>query len=271
MAFRIAQVSDAHLSARLPLFEGNFDLAADAVRTAAPDLVIATGDLSLDGADHDADLHHAQARHAALGLDWLAVPGNHDVGDATVLGAKQPADAARRDRWEAVFGPGRFTRDVPGWRLIGLDTQGLNETDGADQWDWLEAAIAGAGSRRIALFGHKPLTEEGLDDDAVNYWPVLPAPRARLLALFGATPPAFVASGHVHQVRDHAADGLRQIWAPAISFLVGDAWHPPLGEKYLGWVEHLLHADGAAEHRFHRLEGATPHDLGLMPEVYGPQ
>jgi hypothetical protein len=110
----------------------------------------------------------------------------------------------------------------------------------------------------VALFGHKPLTEERLDDAAVNYWPVLPAPRARLLALFGAHPPAFVASGHVHQVRDHAADGLRQIWAPAVSFLIGDAWHPPRGAKYLGWAEHLLHPDGTTEHRLHRLEGAIP-------------
>jgi 3',5'-cyclic AMP phosphodiesterase CpdA len=91
--------------------------------------VVATGDLSLDGADHDADLIHARARHAALGLDWVAVPGNHDVGDATALRAKQPADAARRTRWNAVFGPTSFSRDVPGWRLIGLDTQGLNEAD----------------------------------------------------------------------------------------------------------------------------------------------
>jgi alkaline phosphatase D len=45
--------------------------------------------------------------------------------------------------------------------------------------------VAGAGPRRIALFGHKPLTEERLGDGAVNYWPVLPGPRARLLALFG--------------------------------------------------------------------------------------
>ena len=131
--------------------------------------------------------------------------------------------------------------------------------------------VAGAGPRRIALFGHKPLTEERLDDDAVNYWPVLPGPRARLLALFGTRLPAFVASGHVHQVRDHAADGLRQIWSPAISFLIGDAWHPRRGEKYLGWAEHVLHADGTTKHRLHHLSAATAHDLGLMPEVYGPQ
>ena len=79
MVLRIAQVSDAHLSPRVPAFEGNFDAVAQAVRDAAPDLVLASGDLSLDGADHEDDLRHAFARHAAIGPALLAIPGNHDV------------------------------------------------------------------------------------------------------------------------------------------------------------------------------------------------
>ena len=50
MTIRIAQVSDAHLSPRLPLFESNFDRVAQAVRDAAPDLVVATGDSRGTGA-----------------------------------------------------------------------------------------------------------------------------------------------------------------------------------------------------------------------------
>lgn len=271
MAFRIAQVSDAHLSPRVPLFEGNFDRVAEQVRAARPDLLVATGDLSLDGADHEADLAHARDRHAAIGADWLAIPGNHDVGDTTALPAKQPADAARVARWTRVMGGHGFVRDVPGWRLVGLDTQSLGEGSGARQWDALLEAVATADGRRIALWGHKPLTEHRLSDRAMNYWPVLPGPRARLLAIFGETPPAFVASGHVHQWRDHAADGLRQIWAPATSFILGDRWQHRVGEKCLGWVEHVLHPDGRAEHILHRTAGMEMHDLGTMPDVYGPQ
>jgi 3',5'-cyclic AMP phosphodiesterase CpdA len=270
MPLRIAQLSDAHLSPRFPRFEHNFDLVAEAVRDARPDLMIATGDLSLDGADEEEDLRHARSRHAAIGADWLALPGNHDVGDEAVLGGRQPVNATRIARWRGVFGTHGWVRDVPGWRLIGLDTQSLGATGGEAQWAMLEEAVAGAGARRLALFQHKPLTEERLDDTAVNYWPVLPEARARLLALFGANRPGFVASGHVHQHRIHRADGLLQIWAPAIGFIVGDRWQKPVGSKRLGWMEHVLHEDGTAEHHLRLVDGLALHDIGTIPEAYGP-
>lgn len=269
MAFRIAQLSDAHLSPREPRFEGNFDRVAEAVRAARPDLVVATGDLSLDGADAEEDLRHARARHEAIGVELLAIPGNHDIGDDAGLGGRQPVNGERVARWCRVFGATGFVRDVPGWRLIGLDTQSLGMPVSAPQWAMLEEALATRGSRRVALFLHKPLTEERLDDMAVNYWPLLPAPRARLLALFGAERPAFVASGHIHQHREHRNDGLLQLWAPAIGFIVGDAWQATIGRKTLGWVEHVLHADGRSEHRLHEPAGLVRHDIGEMPEVYG--
>ena len=84
--------------------------------------------------------------------------------------------------------------------------------------EFLAEAIRGARDRRIALFQHKPITEEALADNAVNYWPLLPNSRAELLAMFDGRRPALVASGHVHQQRDRVADGIRQIWAPAIGF-----------------------------------------------------
>jgi len=269
MPLRIAQLSDAHLSARFPRFERNFDLLAEAVREARPGLMIATGDLSLDGADEEEDLRHAFERHAALGAEWLALPGNHDVGDEPLLGGRQPVNATRVARWRGVFGAQGWVRDVPGWRLIGLDTQCLAAPEGEAQWAMLEEAIATAGARRLALFQHKPLTEQRLDDTAVNYWPVLPEPRTRLMALFGAHRPAFVASGHVHQHRINRQDGLLQIWAPPIGFIVGDAWQKPLGSKLLGWMEHVLHEDGGAEHHLRLVDGLELHDIGTIPEAYG--
>lgn len=269
MPFRIAQLSDAHLSPRFPRFEHNFDLVAEAVRKARPHLIIATGDLSLDGADDEEDLRHARARHSAIGLELLALPGNHDIGDDAVLGGRQPVNATRLARWHGVFGTHGWVRDVPGWRLIGLDTQSLSAAEGEAQWAMLEEAVATAGTRRLALFQHKPLTEGRLDDTAVNYWPVLPEPRARLLARFGARRPAFVASGHVHQHRMHRGDDLLQIWAPAIGFIVGDTWQKPVGSKLLGWMEHVLHEDGTAEHHLRLVDGLALHDIGTIPEAYG--
>lgn len=268
MITRIAQISDTHLSKSRPLFDGNFAPVQDALRAAKPDFIIHTGDLSLDGADSTEDLRHGTAAMNAIGLDWLALPGNHDVGDDAVLGGRQPITPERLARWEDCVGPLHFARDIPGWRLIGLDSQGFsaNPTHRAA----IAEAVASAGPRRIALFQHKPITEEALDDTAVNYWPLLPSPRAELLSMCGATGPALIASGHVHQWRDRTADCIRQIWAPAIGFIVGDPWQHRVGEKILGWVEHEFHSDGTHAARLQAMPELPLHDIGEMPEAYGP-
>ena len=264
MTTRIAQISDAHLSAARPFFAENFARVAQAVRDAAPDLLLATGDLSLDGADSDADLAHAVAAHAAIGGDWLSIPGNHDVGDEPVLGGWQPVDDPRLARWRRLAGPEAWVHDIPGWRLIGLDTQSLTVNEA--QWAVIERGWRDASTRRVALIQHKPLAEHSMTDTAVNYWPVLPEPRGRLLALGR---PALVLSGHVHQWRSRTADGIAQVWAPSTGFIVGDRWQERLGEKRLGWVEHAFHPDGGHEHWLRDVEGLRLDDIGSMPEVYG--
>jgi 3',5'-cyclic AMP phosphodiesterase CpdA len=268
MITRIAQISDTHLSKSRPLFDGNFAPVQEALHHARPDLVIHTGDLSLDGADSADDLRHAAATMNALGLDWLALPGNHDVGDDAVLGGRQPFTPERLARWEECVGPLHFVRDIPGWRLIGLDTQGFSANPAHRAA--VAEAIATAGPRRIALFQHKPITEEALDDTGMTYWPLLPSPRAELLAMFGGGRPALIASGHVHQWRDRTADGIRQVWAPAVAFIVGDPWQHRVGEKILGWVEHEFHADGAHAAHLRRMPDLPVQDLGEIPKAYGP-
>jgi len=264
MITRIAQVSDAHLSPTRSFFADNFSVVAEAVRAAKPDLMLVTGDLSLDGADSDADLEHAVAQHAAIGREWLCIPGNHDVGDEPVLGGRQPVNAARLARWARLAGPSAWVHDIPGWRLIGLDTQSLTANEA--QWAVIERGMRDAAARRVAFIQHKPLAEHFTTDTAVNYWPVLPEPRARLLALGR---PALVLSGHVHQWRERVADDIAQVWAPSTGFIVGDAWQATLGDKLLGWVEHEFHADGTHQARLRHMAGLPVHDIGLMPEVYG--
>lgn len=274
MAFRIAQISDTHLSAAHPEFSVNFEVLAAHLRATRPDLVIHTGDVSAHGETGPEDLRYARGRMDGLGLDWLAVPGNHDVGNDPALGGATAADATRLAHWREAFGPDRFLRDVPGWRLIGLDTliMATDLPEAAAQFDVLETALATAGGRSIAIFQHKPLCEERMDETALTYWPVLPAPRRRMLELLARHPVAFVASGHVHQARDRGvSEGIRQIWAPAVAFLVGDTWQRRIGDKTPGYVEHALHADGRFESRVVHPEGLVPHDIGLLPEIYGPQ
>ncbi len=270
MTTRLLQISDTHLSSIHPHFQDNFETLLAWMAQDPPDLVICTGDLSLDGAGGEEDLRFAVEQLARLPARCLMIPGNHDVGDYPVLGGHQPTDAARLARWRAVVGPDHFVEDVPGWRLIGLDTQTLDTglPEEAAQWRALEAAVAGAAGRAIGLFLHKPLCQHRLDDTEVTYWPVLQPARDALVAAFGAAPPRFVASGHIHQWRDHAPDGLRQIWAPAVSFIVGEEAQPSIGSKLIGVVEHLLHADGTHDSRLVLPEGLKLHDMGKVPQLY---
>ncbi|WP_424137322.1 metallophosphoesterase family protein [Roseomonas chloroacetimidivorans] len=274
MTFRLAQISDTHLSDRVPGFRANFDVLAEHLRDHRPDLVVNTGDISLNGADDAADLALARAAHDGLGLDWLAVPGNHDIGDDPLPGCRQPANAERLARWHAHLGADLFLRDVPGWRLIGLDSQ-ITATDLPEaeaQMEALARALEGAAGRSVAVFMHKPLCQERMDETDSTYWCIQPGPRRRLVDLLLPQRPAFLATGHVHQWRDRGVcEGLRQIWGPSAAFIVGDAYQETVGEKSVGFVEHLLHADGGFQSRMVPLPGLVRHDIGEMPEIYGPQ
>lgn len=273
MSFRLAQISDTHLSARAPGFSANFNILAMHLREMRPDLVVNTGDLSLNGADEAADLALARATHDALGLDWLAVPGNHDIGDDPLPGCAQPANAARLARWRAHLGADSFVRDVPGWRLIGLNSQitACTLPEAEAQLGALNAALEDAGGRSVAILMHKPLCQERMDETGSTYWCIQPGPRQRIVELLMRHRPAFIASGHVHQWRDRGvSEGLRQIWAPSAAFIVGDPFQEVVGEKRVGFVEHVLHPDGGFESRMVALLGLVTHDIGEMPEMYGP-
>ncbi|MFO1198296.1 MAG: metallophosphoesterase [Burkholderiaceae bacterium] len=264
MTVRVAQVSDAHLCARRPFFMENFARVAEDVRASGAALVLATGDLTL-GAGTDEDLAHGIARHAEIGPELRCVPGNHDVGNEPGIGRGE-ADAASVERWKRIAGPSVWVHDLPGWRLVGFDVQGLAFDPPA--WDAIARAARDAGTRSVALVQHKPLCADSVNDAAPDYWSMFPAPRARLLALFGDARPALVISGHVHQWRQRRADGISQVWAPSTAFILGDPWQPSLGTKVIGWVEHAFHADGTHDARLRTVDGLRLDDLGRMPHVY---
>jgi 3',5'-cyclic AMP phosphodiesterase CpdA len=272
MTVRLVHISDTHLSPTRPLFLDNFRRLTEVLAADPPDLIVNTGDISLDGADRENDLAFAKAEHDALPAPCLMVPGNHDVGDYAELGASQPADAVRLARWRSIVGPDHWVRDVPGWRLIGLDTQilgsGLPEED--EQWTALADALAGAGTRSVALFQHKPLCTDRVTDTVIDYWPVLPAARRRLLDTLALNPPVLIASGHIHQWRDRRIDGFRQVWAPPVSFIVGEEAQPSVGTKLVGAAEHLLRPDGGFTSRLVTVDGLKLHDVVRLRAAYAP-
>lgn len=274
--FRLAQISDTHLSAAKPFFIANFEQGCAEIRRRGADLVVNSGDITLNGADEEGDFLAARELHDAIGLPWRAIPGNHDVGDsadvmASVSHDPQPIDPARLARYRSHFGPDCWLEDIPGWRLLGINAQllgsGLEEE--AAQARAIAAWSEEAGHRRIALFLHKPLFDRDPDEDRLGGRFVHPAPRHRLLALLAARPPALVASGHVHQFRRLDLAGARHVWAPSTGYVLPDRIQPLYGVRDIGYVEHRLYPDGRHESAHVRPAAARTLLIADFPQAYG--
>src|SRR5262245_60739653 len=117
MTFRLAQISDTHLSARKPFFVENFNIVAAALAASAPDLVLSTGDMSLDGTAEESDLSEARRLHDAIGLPVRYLAGNHDLGESQdVPGSRESLiSPASRVRYMRHFGDDFWRLDVSGW------------------------------------------------------------------------------------------------------------------------------------------------------------
>ena len=273
MTYRVAQISDTHLGRDKPFFVGNFRLVAEAISVVPPDLVLNTGDMSLDGARADGDLAEARRLHDAMPAPVRFIPGNHDLGEShdVPCSPEAPISEASRERYLRRFGDDHWMMDVPGWRFLAINTQLLGSALAAAdaQLDFVARAAAGGGDRRLALFVHKPLFDRAPDETAVTGRFVNPEARRRLLAAFGSRPPTVVASGHVHQYRTTEAAGMRLVWCPSTGFIIPDARQPRYGEKEVGFVLHCFHPDGRHEARFIRPPGLERLDICDFPEAYG--
>ena len=205
---RIIQISDTHLSPGKPHFLANWPPLAAWIAGQRPDLVIHTGDVTVDGAEIEEDLAHAAELMRGLGVPFRAVPGNHDVGDAGHF--HQPVDDRRLARWRAHFGPDRWVEDVEGFRLIGLDALlfGSGHPEEAAQMDWLASVMAEAPGRPAAWFLHRPLFIHSPSEGDTGYWSVKPQSRARLVDLVRRHTPALVASGHLHKAHQMLREGI---------------------------------------------------------------
>jgi 3',5'-cyclic AMP phosphodiesterase CpdA len=274
MTFRIAQISDTHLSDIKPFFVDNFVRIGEALRASRPDLVLNSGDITLDGASREGDLAAARALHDALGLPVRFLPGNHDLGDSQDAPGhhESPIDAGRHARYLAHFGPDCWSFDVPGWRVLGLDAQllGSDLAAAAQQETVVAEAASDLGMRHLALFLHKPLFDRSADEAEITGRFVNPVPRRRLLDCLGAATPALVVCGHVHQYRATESAGVRHVWGTSTAFVIPDRLQPRYGIKEVGYVEHTLRPDGTHDSRLVRVPGVATLDIADFPEAYGP-
>jgi predicted phosphodiesterase len=268
---RIALVSDTHLADRVPAFHANWQRVRAWLDRVEPDLILHLGDISVNGADHAAELKEARTAFDGLTAPIRFIPGNHDIGDNPIAPGvpnSHPLDLARLEDYRSVFGPDHWSIEAEGWSLIGLNAQlfGTDETEEAAQFAWLESVLQ-EGDGPLGLFLHKPLFRTRPEDTEAHIRYVPHDPRQRLLGLLGRRDLRFVASGHTHQHRQHTVDGVEHVWAPSCCMIFNDAMQERIGAKSVGTMLLELTPDG---HLFSAEAPSGLQQLDLLdhPEAY---
>ena len=128
MSTRILQISDLHLSREYPLFLHNWQVVSGMIRDLAPDLVVVSGDLSLAEPDRNDDLVFAGEQLMALGVPFLALPGNHDIGEGGPtyigkFGEQKNVTSDRLAHFRQTIGPDFWQHNLGDWRLVGMNSQ----------------------------------------------------------------------------------------------------------------------------------------------------
>ncbi|KEA04305.1 metallophosphoesterase family protein [Rhizobium rhizogenes] len=264
---KIIQITDTHLSPNKPHFNGNWEPLARWIEAAGADLVIHTGDLSVDGADKDEDLTFSMDLMRQVSVPMLIVPGNHDVGH--LPGSYQPVNPERLARWRRLVGPDYWAKDVDNWRLIGLNSllMGFEDAEEQKQFDWLQETLESRGNRRVALFAHKPLFVDAPNEGDTGYWSVRPAQRRRLYDLISAHDVALLGSGHLHWTWEGRFNDTALVWAPPAAFILDTMEREMPGERLIGAAIHELGDDVTTE--IVAVPGMTAYFLDdVVMEVY---
>ena len=234
---RIGLLSDVHLSRARPWFHANWELLlAELARAPAPDMFIITGDCALDAPVREDDLVFAREQFDRLPAPWHALPGNHDIGACYPEGAGEAlVSEGLLSAWRRHFGPDFWVLDVPGWRLIALNSliPGSHLPAEQEQAAFLEDAIATAGARRVAVLTHKPLCLHDVTETANSAACWRPQTRELLQRHVREGKVALIISGHLHESRDRIIAGARHIWLPGLAFVIDmpSEWRMVMGGR----------------------------------------
>jgi 3',5'-cyclic AMP phosphodiesterase CpdA len=254
--FRIIQISDPHLGRRRPFFQHNWEVLLELLNAETYDLIVCTGDMSIEGAEFEDELAFASQQFERIRGPILFVPGNHDIGNSLpdVRGGETAITAARREAYLRHFGSDFWWRDFGShWRLIGLNSMlpgsGI-EGEAGQQAMIEEAATAG---RRLMIFKHKPLYVRTPDETVPSQSALYPEHRMRLKDALSPAGNALICSGHIHDYKTATWDDLEQIWAPSTAFVIDrdGLRHPLHGIRRTGY---LVHAFVGAEHTYEFVE-----------------
>ena len=264
---KIIQITDTHFSPEKQHFNGNWAPLLNWIEDTRADLIIHTGDLTVDGADKPGDITFCMDLMRQTSIPMLILPGNHDVGH--LPGSEQPVNAERLNRWRDLVGEDRWFEDTGGWRFVGLNSLLLGHEDDEEeaQFEWLRETLEERRGRRIALFAHKPLFVDEPHEGDTGYWSVRPAQRKRLYDLIAAHDVALFASGHLHWAWQGRFENTALTWAPSAAFILDKLVREMPGERLVGAVVHEFGDD--VESDIVAVPGMTAYVLDdVIEEVY---
>ncbi|MFM9939412.1 MAG: metallophosphoesterase family protein [Hyphomicrobiaceae bacterium] len=271
-AVRLVQVSDTHLSRERGHFNPNFAVFCRLMQANPPDLIVNSGDLSLNGAGVEDDLVFAKAWHDKLPAPWVAIPGNHDIGEAPPFSRlEQPLTAERMQRFERLVGPRWWQREIGGWQLIGLDSSlmGSELPDERRQMAFLRDALASTAGTRKLVFVHMPPYERDPADPKFTTHSVPFPARGALLDACVAGGVRAIACAHLHVHRALSYRGMQIVWAPTTAF-VNIARHIASGYGFprAGYIEWTLAGD-AVTYRLVEPHQMITQDVGRWNDEVG--
>jgi alkaline phosphatase D len=239
----------------------------DTVRQLRPDLVAVSGDFTQRARARQ--FSEAREFLASLPKPQLIVPGNHDVGH--LPGSAQPVNPERLARWRAMVGPDYWAQDIGDWRIIGLNSllMGFEDAEEQAQFEWLEKTLAERGTRRIAMFAHKPLFVDDANEGDTGYWSLRPSQRRHLYDLIEAHDVALFGSGHLHWSWKGAFGKTSLVWAPPTAFILDKMEREMPGERLVGAAVHELGDEVKTE--LVAVPGMTAYFLDDVVEEVYPQ
>jgi hypothetical protein len=246
-SFRLVQISDVHLSRRRPFFHHNWELLVELLSREPCDLILCTGDMTIDGSDFEDELGFAAEQFRRIGREIVFLPGNHDIGNSLpdVRGGETVITVERREAFVRHFGADFWCREIGShWRLLALNSMlfGSGLAAEAEQAELIRSVAGLRDGRRLLVAQHKPLYMADAGETKPTQGTLYPEHRARLRDLLAPAGPVTLLSGHIHDYKTASWGDLAQIWAPSTAFVIDSdgVLYPRYGIRRVGYLRHEL-------------------------------
>ncbi len=241
-----------------PDWAENWQTARRQILEINPDLMLAGGDYTRDGAIHPFELQAVREDFDRLPFPWRAIPGNMDTGNkhATVSSRCQTkrddrslnVTSEQMQRFHAIFGESPWSFVHKNVRFTGLYAalagSGLPEEERL--WTFLEALPSLSCPRFHVVVMHYPLFVDSMNEPNYDlhapeeyykwYFGIDEPHRSRIFNIFKAANVNLVLSGHIHCRRAQTVEGIRFIKGPSTAMAQAkDFWAD--GDPTLGFMK----------------------------------